>query len=234
MTVFPIRPPVIPSSRRLFRRGVRLLACALVLGLGGSAASAAPKRVLAFGDSLTAGYGLPAEESLPARLEKRLKADGYDAKVINAGVSGDTTRMGLDRVDYTLSGGPVDVVFLELGANDMLVGLSPRDARANLSRMIETFQSKGAIVVLAGMAASNNWGQTYREEFDSIFPDLATKYGVTMVPFFMEGIWGDPKLLLVDGLHPNPAGVTRIVDKIAPYVEKALAAAGPGNRSRAP
>ena len=88
--------------------------------------------------------------------------------------------------------------------------------------------------ILAGMAASNNWGQNYREEFDSIYPDLATKYGVTMVPFFMEGVWGDPKLLLVDGLHPNPAGVAKIVDKIAPYVEKALAAAGPGAHSRAP
>lgn len=230
------RPPHEKFARtpRLFRGGLTLAVCALALGLGGGAASAATKRLLAFGDSLTAGYGLPGDESLPARLEKRLKADGYDVKVINAGVSGDTTRMGLDRLDYTLSGGPVDVVFLELGANDMLVGLSPKDARANLSRMIETFQSKGAIVLLAGMAASNNWGQTYREEFDSIYPDLATKYGVTMVPFFMEGVWGDPKLLLADGLHPNPAGVAKIVDKIAPYVEKALATAGPGTQSRKP
>lgn len=224
----------VASKPRLFGPGLRVAVCALALGLGGGSATAAPKRVLAFGDSLTAGYGLPAEEALPARLEKRLRADGHDAKVINAGVSGDTTRMGLERLDYALAGGPVDVVFLELGANDMLVGLSPKDARANLSKMIETFQSKGAIVVLAGMAASNNWGQTYREEFDSIYPDLATKYGVTMVPFFMEGVWSDPKLLLVDGLHPNPTGVTRIVEKIAPYVEKALAAAGPGTHSRTP
>jgi acyl-CoA thioesterase I len=233
LTVSPDRASKDPLFPRLLRRGLRIAACALALGAAG-AAVAAPRRVLAFGDSLTAGYGLPAEESLPARLEKRLKADGYDAKVINAGVSGDTTRMGLDRIDYTLSGGPADVVFLELGANDMLAGLSPRDARANLSKMIETFQSKGAIVVLAGMVSSNNWGQSYREEFDSIYPDLATRYGVTMVPFFMEGVWGDPKLLLADGLHPNPAGVAKVVDKIAPYVEKALAAAGPGARSRAP
>lgn len=230
------RPPHEKFARkpRLFRGGLTLAVCALALGLGGGAASAAPKRVLAFGDSLTAGYGLPGDESLPARLEKRLKADGHDVKVINAGVSGDTTRMGLDRVDYSLSAGPVDLVFLELGANDMLVGLSPRDARANLSKLIEIFQSKGAIVVLAGMAASNNWGQTYREEFDSIYPDLATKYGVTMVPFFMEGVWGDPKLLLVDGLHPNPAGVAKIVEKIAPFIEKALATASPGTHSRTP
>lgn len=221
------------SSNRLLQCGVWAAACALTLSFGGAAASA-PRRVLAFGDSLTAGYGLPADESLPARLEKRLKADGIDAKVINAGVSGDTTRMGLDRLDYSLAGGPVDVVFLELGANDMLIGLSPKDARANLSKMIETFQSKGAIVILAGMASSNNWGQAYREEFDSIYPDLATRYGVTMVPFFMEGVWGDPKLLLADGLHPNPAGVAKVVDKIAPYVEKALATASPGSRSRAP
>jgi acyl-CoA thioesterase-1 len=233
LTCSPERLPKTSASPRLWRHGLGIAACALALVFGGGA-SAAPKRVLAFGDSLTAGYGLPAEESLPARLEKRLKADGHDVKVINAGVSGDTTRMGLERLDYTLAAGPADVVFLELGANDMLVGLSPKDARANLSKMIETFQSKGAIVILAGMVSSNNWGQAYREEFDSIYPDLATRYGVTMVPFFMEGVWGDPKLLLADGLHPNPAGVAKVVDRIAPYVEKALATAGPGTGSRAP
>ncbi len=218
---------------RSCRRRASLLTFAAIL-LWSLGAAAAPKRVLAFGDSLTAGPGLATGDTLPVQLKKRLAADGFDVEVINGGVSGDTTAMGLARLDYALSGGPVDIVFLELGANDMLNGLPPAEARANLAKMIEAFRSKGVKVVLAAMASSNNWGQAYSQEFDSIYPDLATKYGVTMVPFFMEGVWGDPKLLLADGLHPNPAGVAKVVDRIAPYVEKALATAGPGTRSRAP
>ncbi|WP_442753773.1 arylesterase [Methylocystis sp. JAN1] len=195
-------------------------------------AEAAPKRILAYGDSLTAGPGLPADETLPVQLEKLLKARGHDVEVINAGVSGDTTAMGVDRLDYALAAGPVEVAILELGANDMLNGMSPKDARSNLARMIATFQSKGVNVVLAAMVSSNNWGQAYREEFDSIYPDLATKFGVTMVPFFMEGVWGDPTLLIGDGVHPNAAGVRKIADKIAPYVEKALASTGATKESR--
>ncbi|WP_424362299.1 arylesterase [Methylocystis parvus] len=202
------------------------------MALFSGGAEAAQKRVLAFGDSLTAGPGLPAEDTLPVQLQKLLKAQGHDVEVINAGVSGDTTAMGADRLDYALSDGPIDVAILELGANDMLNGMSPKDARANLAKMIETFQSKGVKVVLAAMASSNNWGQAYREEFDSIYPDLATRYGVTMVPFFMEGVWGDPKLLIGDGVHPNAAGVWKIANKIAPYLEKVLASSGATKESR--
>jgi acyl-CoA thioesterase I len=215
---------------RLFGRALQILAVFLALSSGG--AEAAPARILAFGDSLTAGPGLPAEDTLPVQLQKLLKARGHDVDVINAGVSGDTTAMGVDRLDYALSGGPVDVAILELGANDMLNGMSPKDARSNLTKMIETFQSKGVKVVLAAMASSNNWGQAYREEFDSIYPDLATRYGVTMVPFFMEGVWGDPKLLIGDGVHPNAAGVQKIANKIAPYLEKVLASSGATKESR--
>jgi acyl-CoA thioesterase I len=197
-----------------------------------ASAEAGQKRILAFGDSLTAGFGLAAEDALPAQLKKRLAADGHDAEVINGGVSGDTTASGLARLDYALSGGGVDIAVLELGANDMLRGLPPAEARANLAKMIETFQSKGVTVILAAMVSSNNWGQAYRQDFDSIYPDLAAKYGVTMVPFFMEGVWGDPKLLIGDGLHPNPTGVAKVVTKIAPYVEKVLASMGATTQPR--
>lgn len=230
----PFQTLVTFEPYRLFGRWLQIAAFALALACGGAGSEAATlKRVLAFGDSLTAGYGLPAGDSLPAQLEKRLTADGLDVKVINAGVSGDTTAMGLERLDYALSGEPVHVAVLALGANDMLQGLPPKDTRANLERMIEIFRAKGVTVILAGMASSNNWGQAYRQEFDSIYPDLATKYGVTMVPFFMEGVWGDPGLLLGDGLHPNPAGVRKIVAKIAPYVEKSLAPSGAERETRA-
>jgi acyl-CoA thioesterase I len=216
---------------RIYNAGnlLRLIALTLPL-LWSGAASAEPKRILAFGDSLTAGYGLPAADSLPAQLEKRLQADGFDVKVINAGVSGDTTEMGLARLDYTLSDNPVDIALVELGANDMLRGLPPAGARANLDRIVDTFRSKGVNVILAAMVSGANWGQAYRQQFDSIYPDLAAKYGVTMVPFFMEGVWGDPALLIGDGLHPNAAGVRKIVEKIAPYVEKLLASSGAGQK----
>jgi acyl-CoA thioesterase-1 len=217
---------------RLFGRWLQICAFALALLTGGGA-QAAQKRVLAFGDSLTAGPGLQAGESLPAQLEKRLKDDGFDVRVVNGGVSGDTTAMGLARQDYALSGGRFDVAVLALGANDMLQGLPPKEARANLEQMIEKFRSKGVTVILAEMASSNNWGQAYRQEFDSIYPELAAKYGVTMVPFFMEGVWGDPGLLLPDGLHPNAAGARKVAEKIAPFVEKALAPSGAGKETRA-
>lgn len=216
---------------RLFGRWLQIAVFAVSL-TGAAGAQAAQKRVLAFGDSLTAGPGLAAEDTLPVQLQRQLKARGLDVEVINAGVSGDTTAMGLDRLDYALSAWPVDAAILELGANDMLNGMPPKDARANLAKMIETFQSKGVTVILAAMASSNNWGQAYREEFDSIYPDLAKRYGVTMVPFFMEGVWGDPKLLIGDGVHPNAAGVAKIAKKMAPYVEKVLASPGAMKESR--
>ena len=197
------------------------------------AAEAATTRILAFGDSLTAGPGLAAEDTLPSQLKRELTAKGLNVEVINAGVSGDTTAMGLARLDYALSGGPVDIAILELGANDMLNGMPPKDARANLEKMIETFQAKGVTVILAAMVSSNNWGEAYRREFDSIYPELAAKYHVTMVPFFMEGVWGDSSMLIGDGVHPNAAGARKIAKKIAPYVETVLASAGARKESRA-
>jgi acyl-CoA thioesterase-1 len=186
-------------------------------------AHAQPLRVVAFGDSLTAGAGVAAEASLPALLQQRLLADGFDVEVVNAGVSGDTTTAGLARLDYALADG-ADLVLLELGANDMLLGVDPKITRENLDKMIAQIQARGVRVLLAKMVSSSNFGKDYKREFDAIYPDLARRRGVSLTPFIMEGVWGDKSLLVADGIHPNPAGVAHIVSKIAPSVEKTLAA----------
>lgn len=187
------------------------------------------KRIIVFGDSLSAGYDLAAGDALPAQLERRLRAAGFDVVVVNAGVSGDTTATGVERLDYALGGEKFDIAIIELGANDMLRGLDPKAARENLEKMIVAFRGNGAEVMLAVMISSDNWGKAYKQAFDSIYPELASQYGVALIPFMMAGVWGDPKLLIGDGLHPNPAGVARMTDVLAPPVQKALATmiAGP-------
>ena len=227
----PFRTHVASPFYRLFGRWLQILC--LAMGMLPGAAQAATTHILAFGDSLTAGPGLSAGDTMPVQLQRELVARGHDVQVINAGVSGDTTAMGLARLDYALSAGPVEIVVLALGANDMLNGMPPAEARANLEKMIEAFQAKGVTVILAAMVSSNNWGEAYRQEFDSIYPALAGKYHVTMVPFFMEGVWGDPAMMIGDGVHPNAAGARRIAKKIAPYVEKVLAAEGARKETRA-
>jgi acyl-CoA thioesterase-1 len=187
------------------------------------AGTVATKRIVVFGDSLSAGYGLAAADALPAQLEKRLRASGLDVVVVNAGVSGDTTATGVERLDYTLGGEKFDVAIIELGANDMLRGLDPKAARANIEKMILAFRGKGTEVILAVMVSSDNWGQTYKKEFDSIYPELASRYSLALAPFMMAGVWGDPKLLIGDGLHPNAAGVAHMTDVLAPSVQKLLA-----------
>jgi acyl-CoA thioesterase-1 len=137
-------------------------------------------------------------------------------------VSGDTTETGLARLDYTLEGGAVDLAVIELGANDMLRGLDPLKARTNLEKIITAFQAKNARILLVTMVAGENWGQTYKKAFDSIYPDLAQKFGVQLVPFIMQDIWGDPGLLIGDGLHPNAQGIAKMVDRIAPQIETVL------------
>lgn len=211
------------------RRHRLIIALAAVFSIMGAscapamAATVATKRIVVFGDSLSAGYGLAAADALPAQLEKRLRAAGRDVIVVNAGVSGDTTATGVERLDYTLGGEKFDVAIIELGANDMLRGLDPKAARANIEKMILAFRGKGTEVMLAVMVSSDNWGQTYKKEFDSIYPELASRYGVALVPFMMAGVWGDPKLLIGDGLHPNAAGVARMTDVLAPPVQNLLA-----------
>jgi acyl-CoA thioesterase-1 len=173
--------------------------------------------ILAFGDSLTAGYGLPADQSFAAQLERRLRDMGRDVRVTNAGVSGDTTAGGLARLAWSLEDKP-HLVVLELGANDGLRGLDPVRMRDNLDAMIRQCLEAGARVILAGMRAPVNWGLAYRKQFDDVFPELADEHDLPLYPFFLEGVVRDPSLVLDDGLHPNAAGVARIVDGILPLV----------------
>ncbi len=189
--------------------------------LGGDQKCAETLTVVAFGDSLTAGYQLPASQAFPAQLERRLAADGFPVRVVNAGVSGDTTTDGLARLDYALSEKP-DLVILELGANDMLRGVDPKLARANLEKMLAAIKAKGSAILLAGMKASGNYGEAYKAQFDAIYPGLASAQSLTLYPFFLDGLNKDAALLQKDGLHPTEEGVARIVAGIAPAVEESL------------
>jgi len=194
-----------------------------------------PKTIVAFGDSLTAGYGLRPPEAFPVVLRRRLSEDGYDATVVNAGVSGDTTQKGLARLPGVEALKP-DLVILELGTNDMLNGLDPKLPEANLEEIISRLRARGTPVLLAGMRASpGTLGEKETRRFDALFPELAARYSLPFFPFFLEGVSGDPKLVLWGGLHPNREGVRRIVDRIAPLVESALDAPGakPQNSGRA-
>ncbi|WP_414653264.1 arylesterase [Hyphomicrobium sp.] len=186
--------------------------------IGSAAAETRPATILAFGDSLTAGYGLKADESFPAQLQMALQAKGHKVNIINAGVSGDTTSGGLARLDWTLEPKP-DAVILELGANDALRGVDPKVPRANLDKMLASLKEKGIPVLLAGARAPNNWGPDYARDFDAIFPDLAAKYGVPLYPFFLEGVALDRSYTQSDGLHPTSAGVAEVVKRILPHVE---------------
>ena len=177
--------------------------------------------ILAFGDSLTAGYNLPASQSFAAQLEKRLIDEGRLVRVTNAGLSGDTTSGGLARLAWSLQDKP-DLVVLELGANDGLRGLDPANMQANLDTMIEQCRQAGARVILAGMRAPVNWGEAYRRQFQKVFSELAEKHDLTLYPFFLEGVIGNQNLVLDDGLHPNALGVARIVDGILPLVLEEL------------
>jgi acyl-CoA thioesterase-1 len=202
----------------------------LILLLTAVPAGAAPPRILAFGDSLTAGYGLPADEAFPVRLQARLKADGYTVQIANGGVSGDTSAGGLARLDWALADKP-DAVLVEFGANDMLRGIDPKVTYDNLDKMMARITKSGAKILLFGMKAASNWGREYQGAFDAIFPALAEKYHVPLYPFFLEGVATDTALNQADGLHPNPKGVAVIVDRVSPYVEALLggAATAAGN-----
>jgi len=184
-----------------------------------SPAPARTTEILAFGDSLTAGLGLPASEAFPARLQARLRGEGIDVRVVNAGVSGDTTTDGLARLDWALADRP-DLVILALGANDALRGIDPAIVRANLDAMIDKITATGAKMLLLGMLAPSNWGPQYEGEFDRIYPELAKAHDVPLYPFFLDGVAMDPALNQADGLHPNERGVAILVDHIAPLIAK--------------
>lgn len=186
-------------------------------------AFAEPLRIVGFGDSLTAGYGLAPGEGFTDRLQAALRARGHDVVVENAGVSGDTTSGGLSRLNWSVPDG-TRLVILELGANDMLRGVSPEIAEKNLDTMISRLKDRKIAVLLAGMRAAPNLGADYQKAFDSIYPGLAEKYGLQLYPFFLDGVAGDRSLELDDGLHPNAKGVDEIVGRILPVVERAIAA----------
>ncbi len=201
----------------------RLDAAVLLALLLPFTANAAPVTVMAFGDSLFAGYGVADADNIPTQLEKALKADGKDVRVINASVSGDTTADGLARLEWSLADKP-DLVLLELGANDALRGLDAERAKANLDAILATLKDKNIPVVLFGMIAPRNLGPAYGEKFDPMYRELADKYRIPLYPFILDGVALDPKLNQGDGMHPNKDGVQVIVKRILPVVEKALSA----------
>lgn len=215
------------ASNWIGNAALRLLIFAAMIASHITSAAAAPSHattIVAFGDSLTAGYGVKTSESFPVQLQMALEAKGHKVTVVNAGVSGDTTSGGLERLDWALNPKP-DAVILELGANDALRGIDPKVPRANLDKMLADLKAKGIPVLLTGMKAPNNWGDDYAKKFDAIFPDLATKYGVPLYPFFLEGVALEPKFTQPDGLHPTSEGVAEIVKRILPDVEALIARA---------
>jgi acyl-CoA thioesterase-1 len=183
-----------------------------------------PMNIVALGDSLTAGYGLPAKDAFPVQLQRALTAKGLAVNIINAGVSGDTTTGGLSRLDWSVPDG-TDAVILELGANDALRGFDPGVARKALDAMLRRLKERNIPVLLCGMEAPRNLGAEYGSTFNAIYPDLAVQYGAILYPFFLAGVAADPKLNQRDGLHPTAAGVAVIVDKILPQVEQLIARA---------
>ena len=185
-----------------------------------------PATIVALGDSLTAGYGLGAGDGFTDRLEVRLKADGHDVTVINAGVSGDTSKGGLARLDWSVPDG-TSLVIVELGANDALRGIAPAETRANLDAILTRLKQRNIPVLLAGMIAPPNMGEDYGREFNPIYAELAGKHDVKLYPFFLDGVAGDPALNQADGMHPNPEGIGIIVDRIAPQVGQLLSAMKP-------
>jgi len=194
-------------------------AAVLALADASVGAQARPLRIVAFGDSLTAGYLLPADAAFPAVLEKALRARGHAVEISNAGVSGDTTAGGLARLAWSVPEG-TDAVILELGANDALRGLDPKRAEDNLDAMIVKLKQRGIKVLLAGMLAPRNNGPDYVAAFDPIFPRLAARHGVMLYPFFLDGVTGVAGMTLPDGLHPNAAGVAEVVRRFLPVAEQ--------------
>lgn len=181
-------------------------------------ASAKPLEVVAFGDSLMAGYQLDREDAFPNRLAEALNANGLEINMTNAAVSGDTTSGGLARLDWSIPDS-TDVVILELGANDALRGLPAETTRANLDKMMARLSERNITVFLMGMLAPPNMGSDYEQQFNTIYPDLANKYEVEFYPFFLDGVAGIPELNISDGIHPNPKGIAVMVEKILPVAE---------------
>ena len=221
---FPAYGPFSMTFKRLALATVLILASAFAVSLP---ARAEPVRIVGFGDSLMAGYGLDAGQSFPEKLQAALRAKGHDVVIENAGVSGDTTTGGLARLDWSIPQ-VTRLVILELGANDMLRGLAPDITRRNLDGMLTALNNRGIAVVLAGMRAAPNLGADFAANFDPIYPDLAASHGVLLYPFFLDGVAAERDLLLEDGMHPNAKGIDVIVERFLPIAEEALAKLAPG------
>ena len=237
------KPVDASAPRRLLAATGRRVCAALCLAVVGLAATglgivvpahaqtakdpqAMPIRILAFGDSLTAGYMLPDAASFPSVLQKALRDRGQAVTVVNGGVSGDTASGGLARLDWTLGDG-ADAAIVELGANDMLRGVDPATTEAALGEILAKLKAKHVKVLLAGMRAAPSLGKAYVAQFDAIYPKLAKQYDVALYPFFLDGMVQDASQKLSDGLHPNPRGVETIVAHILPSVEALLRTVAP-------
>ncbi|MCA1633693.1 MAG: arylesterase [Acidobacteria bacterium] len=229
---------------KIFLPGLVFLSTAFLFGCGGDssrstsgtsgapAAAPAPNqapaqtlpKIVAFGDSLTAGYGLSPKESYPSILQQKLDAEGYKYEVVNAGVSGDTSAGGLRRIDWSLEDGDVRFIILELGANDFLRGQPVKETRRNLSQIIERAQARGAQVLLAGMYTTTNAGDAYLKEIDEVFKSLADDHDLPLIPFFLENVAGKRDLNLDDGVHPNAEGTKIVADTVYKYLKPLLEA----------
>jgi acyl-CoA thioesterase-1 len=189
-------------------------------------------RIVAFGDSLSSGYGLKPAQSFPAQLQKELRARGHNVVIVNGGVAGDTTADGLKRLAWSVPEGS-DAVIVELGANDALRGIDPKVARENLEQIIAKLKERHISILLTGMRSLANWGEHYSEQFDAIFPELAREHGLLFYPFFLDGVVLDHALNQDDGLHPNGKGVGEVVKRMLPSVEELItkAASKPQSKS---
>jgi acyl-CoA thioesterase-1 len=185
-------------------------------------------KIVAFGDSLTAGYGLPANEAFPAKLQQALASKGVKVDIVNAGVSGDTTSGGLARLDWSVPA-DTDAVILELGANDAMRGVDPAVTRKALDEMLQRLKRRGIPVLLCGMYAPPNMGDEFVQAYRDMYPALAQRYGAVFYPFFLDQVAGKPEFNQPDGLHPTAKGVDRIVEDILPKIEELIAKAKAGS-----
>ena len=198
-----------------------LFIAALSLSIFGVREARGERVIAALGDSLTAGLGVAADEAYPARLEARLAREGYAYRMVNAGVSGDTTAGGLRRVDWVLRAKP-EIVIVALGANDGLRAQSPQATRDNLAAIVKRLQAAGARILLVGMRLPPNYGADYTKEFQAVFPEVARNTGVAFMPFLLDGVAADPRLNQPDGIHPTAAGHQVIADHLWPYLRPLL------------
>jgi acyl-CoA thioesterase-1 len=210
------------TMNKILRDRFKSLALAAAFALAGVAASpAAEQTLMLYGDSLMAGLGLSEQEAFAGRLQEAL---GGEVTIVNASVSGDTSAAGLARLDWSLAERP-DAVVLELGANDMLQGLEVAALRRNLTAMLERFSAEGIPVLLVGMRASPSLGSDYVQDYEAVFPELAAQFDTALYPFFLDGVVTDASLNQADGMHPNAAGVSRIVQSMLPSVSALLRSA---------